>query len=91
MEKKQVREPGKKGKNVSDNKKPESILIKDTTPEQRQRIVLEALGMCGTDCEFCSGCENKGGGNIETIYKPYIDGEKEIAQINAEYSRGFVK
>ena len=30
-----------------------SLLIKDTTKEERIRIVHEALwGACGTDCEF---------------------------------------
>ena len=32
-----------------------SILIKDTTREERIRIVHQALwGACGIDCEFCS-------------------------------------
>ena len=31
-------------------------------------------GGCGVDCEFCSGCDNRGGGRIESIYQPYIDG-----------------
>ena len=40
-----------------------SILIKDTTREERIRIVHQALwGACGIDCEFCSGCDNRGGG-----------------------------
>ena len=43
-----------------------SILIKDTTREERIRIVHQALwGSCGIDCEFCSGCDNRGGGRIE--------------------------
>ena len=68
-----------------------SILIKDTTREERERIVNQALwGACGIDCEFCSVCDNRGGGRIETIYKPYIDGEKEIIEINAEYRSPFV-
>ena len=61
-----------------------SILIKDTTREEREQIVKQALwGSCGAECEFCSGCDNRGGGRIETLYQPYIDGEKEIAEINA--------
>lgn len=69
-----------------------SILIKDTTREERRRIVNESLlGACGTDCEFCSGCDVRGGGRIEAIYQPYIDGEKEISEINAEYNAPFVR
>ncbi len=51
-----------------------SLLIKDTTREERRQIVHQALwGACGIDCEFCSGCDNRGGGRIESIYQPYID------------------
>lgn len=68
-----------------------SILIKDTTREEREKIVREALyGTCGAECEFCSGCDNMGGGRIETFYQAYIDGEKEISEINAEYRAPFV-
>ena len=63
------------------------ILIKDTTREERIRIVYQALwGTCGIDCEFCSGCDNHGGGRIESIYQPYFDGLKEIREINADYT-----
>ncbi len=52
-------------------------------------------GSCGIDCEFCSGCDNRGGGRIDTIYQPYIDGEMEIHEINARYNapkvRGYQK
>ncbi len=68
-----------------------SILIKDTTREQRERIVREALYGCGAECEFCSGCDNLGGGRIEAIYQPYIEGEREIAEINAAYRAPFVR
>ena len=69
-----------------------SILIRDTTREQREQIVREALfGACGADCEFCNGCDNLGGGRNEAIYQPYIDGEKEIAEINAMYRAPFVR
>ena len=37
-----------------------SILIKDTTREEREQIVHQALwGDCGIECEFCSGCDNQ--------------------------------
>ena len=69
-----------------------SILIKDTTREEREKIVRQALwGTCGSECEFCSGCDNLSGGRIESIYQPYIDGEMEISEINANYSAPFVK
>ena len=48
-------------------------------------------GSCGIDCEFCSGCDNRGGGRIESIYKDYIDGLKEIREINESYNAPFVR
>ena len=69
-----------------------SLLIKDTTREERIKIVNQALwGSCGIDCEFCSGCDNRGGGRIENIYQPYIDGVKELREINEEYRAPFVR
>ena len=51
----------------------------------------ELWGACGTECEFCSGCDNRGGGRIEEIYQPYIDGVTEISEINANYTAPFVR
>lgn len=68
-----------------------SILIKDTTREERMKIVAQSLAVCGGSCDFCNGCDNLGGGSIDALYQPYIDGEKEISEINAEYSRGLVR
>ncbi len=66
----------------------QSLLIKDTTRAQREAIVRRALNGCGAPCEGCSGCGNAGGGRVETIYQPYIDGEKELRDINADYAVG---
>lgn len=68
-----------------------SILIKDTTKEERIRIVQQSLNACGSESEFCSSCDDLGSGSVDDIYQPYIDGEKEISEINAEYSRKYVK
>ncbi len=69
-----------------------SILIKDTTREEREEIVRRSLwGDCGSECEFCSGCDSRGGGNVNSIYQPYIDGKKELSEINAEFSAPVVR
>ena len=65
--------------------------IKDKTREERIRIVNKSLEVCGQECQFCNGCDNIGGGRTETFYQPYIDGEKELREINAEYIAGRVK
>ena len=68
-----------------------SILIKDTTREERIQIINQSLAVCGSSFDFCNGCDNLGGCRIEAIYQPYIDGEKEISEINAEYRANMVK
>lgn len=67
-----------------------SILIKDTTREERIRIVNQSLAVCGGACDFCNSCDNIGGGIVDSIYQPYIDGIKEISEINMEYKKGKV-
>ena len=73
-----------------------SILIKDTTKEERIRIVQEGLNQCGGACDFCNGCDNLGGGMVDSYfqpYEPYINGEKELRELNEEYrsNTGLVK
>ncbi len=69
----------------------QSVLIKDTTRTQREEIVRRGLSACGGSCNGCDSCGSLGGGTVESIYQPYIDGEKELHEINAEYHRGLVK
>ena len=67
-----------------------SLLIKDTTKEERIKIVSDSLRVCGQECEFCNGCDNLGGGSVDEMYRPYIEGEKELAEINMEYRARYV-
>lgn len=62
-----------------------SLLIKDTTREERIKIVNEGLSSCGGACDFCSGCDNIGGGIVDNFFAPYINGEMELSEINAAY------
>lgn len=59
-----------------------SILIKDTTREQRAQIVKDSLGD-----EYDVGCGYEGAG---INYQLYIDGIKELRELNAEADCGFV-
>lgn len=58
------------------------ILIKDTTREEREQIVLGALGD-----EYSTGCGFEGTG---IDYQLYIDGKKELRELNMEANCGFV-
>lgn len=60
----------------------QSVLIKDTTREEREEIVRRGLNFCGDgSCEQCVGC-SMGVGSIDAMYKPYIDGKLELAEVN---------
>lgn len=68
-----------------------SVLIKDTTRAEREEIVRRALAVCGDGCEGCSGCGSLGGGSAEEFYRPYIEGEKELRELNESFRRGLVR
>lgn len=55
-----------------------SVLIKDTTRAQREEIVRRAL--CDGGCDGCSGCGNLGGGRVEEMYRPYIEGKRNCGK-----------
>ena len=46
-----------------------SILIKDTTREERERIVAESLGNINGSCDGCMS-------GLAEMYQDYIDGKK---------------
>ena len=58
-----------------------SILIKDTTKEERIALIREWIPVEDglEDCEI----------DLWDMYREYINGEKEIAQINEEFQMGF--
>ena len=60
----------------------ESILIKDTTREERERIVAESIGDINGSCDGCMA-------GLADIYQDYIDGKKEIREINMEFRARF--
>ena len=56
----------------------DSILIKDTTREERERIVAESIGNINGSCDGCMA-------GLADMYQDYIDGKKEIRDINMEF------
>ena len=59
-------------------------LIKDTTKEEREQIVAEALGNIEANCDGCMR-------GLADMYQDYIDGKKELREINMEFNTRFVK
>jgi hypothetical protein len=55
-----------------------SILIKNTTREERERIVAESIGNINRSCDGCAA-------GLAEMYQDYIDGRKEIRDINMEF------
>jgi len=68
----------------------EQYLIKNTTKEQREKIVKAALSCGGGGCENCSSCGVYGAVDPYDMYQPYIDGVKEIADINREFRASYL-
>ena len=55
-----------------------SILIKDTTREEREWIVAESIGNISGLCDGCAS-------GLADMYQDYIDGRREIREINMEF------
>lgn len=66
-------------------------LIQNTTKEQREKIVKDSLSCGGGGCENCSSCGVFGAGDPFDMYQPYIDGEKELDDINREFRARYFK
>ena len=60
-----------------------SYLICETTKEQREKIFAESLGNIEASCNGCMA------GLVE-MYQDYIDGKKELRDINMEFNAGYI-
>lgn len=58
-------------------------LISETTREEREQIVEEALGNISGSCDGCPA-------GLADMYQDYIDGKKELRDINMEYNARYV-
>ena len=56
-------------------------LIKDTTKEERRKIVEESLGNIEANCDGCMS-------GLAEMYEDYIDGKRDI---NMEFNSRYVK
>lgn len=59
-------------------------LISETTKEEREKIVADSLGNIDAACDSCMA-------GLADMYQDYIDGRKELRQINMEFNARYVK
>lgn len=60
-----------------------SILIRDTTKAEREKIVAEAVGALEAACDGCAP-------GIIRMYDDYIEGKKELREVNMEFNARYV-
>ena len=58
-------------------------LIAETTREEREAIVAESLGYIEADCDGSMA-------GLADMYQEYIEGKKELRDINMEFQARFV-
>ncbi|MDD3185890.1 MAG: purine biosynthesis protein PurH [Anaerostipes sp.] len=59
------------------------ILIQETTREEREQIVADSIGNIDATCDGCAS------GIIE-MYQDYIEGKRELREINMEFNARYV-
>lgn len=59
-----------------------SLLIKDTTKEEREQIVVESIGYIDGSCDGCMA-------GLAEMYQDYIDGKREIKDINMSFKASY--
>jgi hypothetical protein len=59
-------------------------LISETTKEEREQIVKDSLGNIDANCDGCMA-------GLAEMYQDYIDGRKELRQINMEFNARYIK
>ena len=69
----------------------DEFLIKNTTREERERIVRDSLACGGGGCENCSACGVYGAGDPSDMYQRYIDGLMEIEDINRDFQARYLR
>lgn len=60
-----------------------SLLIKDTTKEERMAIIEESVGDDAGGCDGCSA-------GILKMYEPYIEGKMELRECNMAFRTQYI-
>lgn len=63
----------------------EKYLIANTTKEEREKIVRDALEYSDVGCEDCGSALGY------DLYEPYINGEMELYEVTQSFQRSYVK
>lgn len=63
----------------------ESLLVANTTREERERIVVQELSGGEVGCEDCVSEQDY------ALYQPYIDGEMELDEATRRFRASFVR
>lgn len=58
-------------------------LIAETTREEREKIVAESLGYIDANCDGCMA-------GLADMYQDYIDGKRELRDINMAFHAGYI-
>lgn len=58
-------------------------LISETTKEEREQIVSESIGNISGSCDGCMA-------GLAEMYQDYIDGKRELRDINMEFNARYV-
>jgi hypothetical protein len=61
-----------------------AYLISETTREEREQIVKDSLGNISANCDGCMA-------GLAEMYQDYIDGKKELKDINMEFNARYIK
>jgi hypothetical protein len=59
-------------------------LINETTKEEREQIVKDSLGNIEANCDGCMA-------GLADMYQDYIDGKRELREINMAFQARYVK
>jgi hypothetical protein len=59
-------------------------LISETTKEEREKIVKDSLGNIDANCDGCMA-------GLADMYQDYIDGKRELREINMAFPARYVK
>jgi hypothetical protein len=59
-------------------------LISETTKEEREQIVRDSLGIIDANCDGCMA-------GLADMYQDYIDGKRELRDINMAFQARYVK